>query len=350
MQQYYYSALASVIMISARDDVQKRRAIYELARSELRQKLQKRFTELAPLQRAQQLRALENAIEQIEADLAQNVPLRTYSRGHVRTSVTPSSVEIIPPEYDLPPLAEPLRESLDASTDRRNRSMAGWALPLIGAAALGAVTYVAVERGLQERTPTVMATAKSRDGHQLQNRSPVAKIPTPISYGVYVLADEHLTELKPLPIKVPAQRAAIAGLILSPSTTNLPTGSARFVVFRRDLANNAPEKVAVRVVARVIHASAGGQTREPPTSSAGESWTVRDSSYEMKVSPVDGNPAMILIRPADAGFSFPSGRYALVLKDVAYDFSVDGPITDLAQCVERTDELNPAAYTQCRNP
>ena len=58
---------------------------------------------------------------------------------------------------------------------------------------------------------------------------------------------------------------------------------------------------------------------------------------------------MILIRPADADFSFPAGRYALVLKAAAYDFSVDGPITDLAQCVERTDGLNAPSYTQCRH-
>jgi len=38
-----------------------------------------------------------------------------------------------------------------------------------------------------------------------------------------------------------------------------------------------------------------------------------------------------------------------VLKAVAYDFSVDGPITDLAQCVERADGLDAPSYTQCRH-
>jgi len=98
-----------------------------------------------------------------------------------------------------------------------------------------------------------------------------------------------------------------------------------------------------------MHASASSHKGEATTSGVSDSWAVRDISYEMKVAPVDGVPAMILIRPAHADFSFPAGRYALVLKAVAYDFSVDGPITDLAQCVERADGLDAPSYTQCRH-
>ena len=45
----------------------------------------------------------------------------------------------------------------------------------------------------------------------------------------------------------------------------------------------------------------------------------------MKVAPVPDNPEMIVLRP-DADLVFPAGRYALVLKGVAYDFTVDGPL------------------------
>ena len=58
----------------------------------------------------------------------------------------------------------------------------------------------------------------------------------------------------------------------------------------------------------------------------------------MKVAPLDSNPAMILIRPASPDFLFPAGRYALILKTMAYDFSVDGSITDSTQCVEVNEE------------
>jgi hypothetical protein len=68
------------------------------------------------------------------------------------------------------------------------------------------------------------------------------------------------------------------------------------------------------------------------------------------VAPVPDNPEMILIRPEHAEFIFPAGRYALVLKNVAYDFTLDGPIVDAAHCLERTDALNSPIYTECRIP
>jgi len=53
------------------------------------------------------------------------------------------------------------------------------------------------------------------------------------------------------------------------------------------------------------------------------------------------------IRP-DADIVFPAGRYALVLKGVAYDFIIDGPLTDPVHCLERTDALNAPVYAECR--
>ena len=68
----------------------------------------------------------------------------------------------------------------------------------------------------------------------------------------------------------------------------------------------------------------------------------------MKVAPLGDNPEMIVIRPDPANFVFPAGRYALVLKGVGYDFTVDGPVTDTAHCLERTDALNVPIYSECR--
>ena len=59
----------------------------------------------------------------------------------------------------------------------------------------------------------------------------------------------------------------------------------------------------------------------------------------MRVAPVADNPEMIVIRPDD-NLALPAGRYALILKGVAYDFTVDGPLTDPAHCLERTEALN----------
>jgi len=44
----------------------------------------------------------------------------------------------------------------------------------------------------------------------------------------------------------------------------------------------------------------------------------------------------------------PAGRYVLVLKEQGYDFVVAGAVTDLAQCLERTDAVNGAFYSECK--
>ena len=75
---------------------------------------------------------------------------------------------------------------------------------------------------------------------------------------------------------------------------------------------------------------------------------VRSNAYQMRAAPVPENPEMITIRPDPPDFIFPARRYALVLKGAAYDFTVDGPITDPAHCLERTDALASPIYTECR--
>jgi hypothetical protein len=42
------------------------------------------------------------------------------------------------------------------------------------------------------------------------------------------------------------------------------------------------------------------------------------------------------------------GRYALVVKGQAYDFTVAGEITETAQCLERTEAANGTFYSECR--
>jgi hypothetical protein len=349
MQQDYYYALASIVMASARDNAQLRVTIYELARSKLRQKLRRQAAELGPSEGARQLQALEAAIEQIEADLEEN--RQPHSRANVPAPVVYPSVEIISPARHLPPLTEPRYEFTAVRTTRPAFSLIRSVLALVAAATLGAVTYVGIQHGLH----SVSQSNGEADQNVLNSTIQISKpalfpvVPTPAAYGVYALTDGQLTELQPLPIRIPDAKVAISGNLSSPSTTKLPNGRVQFIVFSRDLVNNAPEKLVVRVVAQVMHASAIGNSEEAAKSGR-MSWAVRGISYQMKIAPVRGNPAMILIHPADVDFSFPAGRYALALKSTAYDFSVDGPITDSAQCVERNDEATAPIYTECRKP
>ena len=79
-----------------------------------------------------------------------------------------------------------------------------------------------------------------------------------------------------------------------------------------------------------------------------DSWTIRNVSYDFRVAPVSENSEMLLIRPENPDFVFPAGRYGLVIKGQAYDFTVAGPITETAQCLEGVEASNGTFYSECR--
>lgn len=172
--------------------------------------------------------------------------------------------------------------------------------------------------------------------------------PLPTSYGVYAIDQGKLTDLATLPIKVPDPRVAISAPISTPSPNVLPDGKVQFVAFRRDFRNNAPDRVTVRVVAHVTQTLTFDAKGKASTAKVEGEWAVRSKAYQMRVAPMGDNPEMIVIEPENADFSFPAGRYAMVLQGTAYDFSVGGPITDMAQCLERTDAVDVPVYSECR--
>jgi len=67
-------------------------------------------------------------------------------------------------------------------------------------------------------------------------------------------SDGALSELSLLPERVPDKRIAMSTPVSQASLTSIPDGKAKFILYRRDLAGNAPERVDVRVVARVVRA------------------------------------------------------------------------------------------------
>jgi hypothetical protein len=137
--------------------------------------------------------------------------------------------------------------------------------------------------------------------------------------------------------RVPDERIAMSTPVTQASRTTVPDGKTRFVLFRRDLAENAPDRVEVRVVARVVRALTFDAKGKPGFSAVTEPWNIRNLAYELRVRPIAGNPEMLLVQSEKADFMLPSGRYVLVLKDRGYDFTVAGKVTDVAQCLERTD-------------
>ena len=407
MSQEYYTVLARTMEAVGRDHAQMRMMIYKFARSELRRELFQRKN-IRWIEMKQQITALEQAIERIEADVVGNTLRLTYSpAGAVKQkaaaaptstavvvrqnssmppvavryerNIPPPAVEIYPPERDWP---HPALSAVRPEPTRPARPIrsAFWSIvQLVVAVVLGVALFNVFENhpevlhsaaryipqsvlhkftalnGESPKAPAPPASAPSREPEppfdaRLSPGPQLGDIPIPKSYGVYAVVEGKLVDLQSLPIKVPDQRVAISAMIPTPSSTALADGRLQFVGFRRDLASRAPDRVQVRIVARVMHALTFDPAGKARKVGVEKSWAVRGNSYELKVAPVNGSGEMIVIRPEDPEFVFPSGRYALLLNGEAYDFSVDGPITDTAQCLERTDALNAPVYTECRSP
>lgn len=413
MKQDHHSFLARLLAEVSRDHAQLRMFVYEFARAKLRKDLYWQFVEGGWSEIAEQVNELEAAINQIEADFAQNgSQLRFNSEPTLTPPIQERSTQnalVMRPgsqnamifgddgdrlqspisglsRYEMPASSLAMEAGLKdpfegAILEKHLRSRFWRNTQLIIAAILGAVIYVVIDPtssvsffgsnwlyksmnvgatndvakeqnvvfGAKELGPkTDAAFRAAAPNFPLPTEiPPLTEFPLPTEYGVYAVIHGRLTELDQLPIKPPDQRVAISASIPTPSRVHLPLGQLQFVVFRRDLATNAPDRVSLRVVARVARALTFNSTGNAKVASVDGSWVIRSNSYQMRVGPVVDNPEMIIIRP-DADVVFPAGRYALVLKGVAYDFTIDGPLTDPAHCLERTDALNTPVYTECR--
>ena len=395
MPQEYYSVLARSIAAAGEDHAQLRGVIYQLARVELKTELSRRHE----AEMHEQVSALENAIKQIETDVVENPALLTFTPGRVvdqksdenfQESGEPGwqgSREVIRPEvlppidarrpfeaehsWPRPALSETGGRLAPHQPDNQIRATFWWNLQVVVATLLGVAIYAAGEtRGGVVNLITGRGSAEASimrqmaDDHSGQKVAalmvgptgtiaarPAATIggaPLPTSYGVYAVDQGKLTDLATLPIKVPDPRVAISAMIPTPSAKSLPDGKVQFVAFRRDLRNNAPDRVTVRVVARVMRTLSFDTKGKASLAKVDGEWAVRSNAYQMRVAPMGDNPEMIVIEPESPDFSFPPGRYAMVLQGTAYDFSVAGPITDMAQCLEGTDAVDVPVYSECR--
>jgi hypothetical protein len=172
----------------------------------------------------------------------------------------------------------------------------------------------------------------------------------PAVYGIYAVSDGQPIELKSLPISVPDPRIAISAVISTPSVTTIRTGRIFFVLFRRDLLFSAPDRISIRVVARVAREMKFTANNPAMTAKTDGQWAIRDKSYEFRVAPLSDHPEMLVVRPENIDFALPAGRYALVIKGVGYDFTIAGRITDNVQCLERSESVGGTIYSECRNP
>ena len=169
----------------------------------------------------------------------------------------------------------------------------------------------------------------------------------PTDYGVYAISNDAVIELSLLPIRPPDIRVAISAALTIPSRTILPNGHPKFIVFRRDLASSIADRAEVRIIAKVAREFSRDVVGKKPSD---DIWVIRNISFPFRSSPVNDNPEMYELHSEDPALELTPGRYALVLKNQAYDFSVEGEVVDPRQCTERIVASEGTFYSNCKKP
>lgn len=204
-----------------------------------------------------------------------------------------------------------------------------------------------VTRGAAVPAPMLASVDDSNDALSTSAGIQKRDFPLPSIYGVYAVNQKTLYALDRLAMKVPDPRVTISAMITSPSRVAVPNGKLEFVVYRRDLATSAPDSVPVRIVARVMRELKFSTAGPPKTVTVEGEWAIRNKSFDLGAAPLKNSREMIILRPMTPDFSFSPGRYVLVLKGQGFDFSVAGPMTDPAHCLERTDAMGGMVYSEC---
>lgn len=380
MQEVEFAlVLARMINTVKEDPAQLRTAVYEFARS----KLNEEISWADDQERERLLNAFETAIRGVEdfssrGDAKERLRLSVQS-GQTALGSAPLSGERQSPSASMRPVAiassDFQSEQRGAPANRRQTRalMSLWIRLAVGIllACIVAGVVVYKQRGsllsVSAKAPQQAATASAPSAAAEQSvpgqstQSGVTKnaasnvaasqhpsFPLPSVYGVYALNGGKLSELDVLAEQVPDKRVAMSTPVNTPSRTVVSDGNVKFIVFRRDLASNAPDRIDVRVVARVTRAirfDAKGQRSFAPVTDA---WNIRNISHEFRVKPIPANPEMLLVQPENADFKLPPGRYVLALKNQGYDFTVSGDQRDPAQCLERTEAANGTFYSECQ--
>jgi hypothetical protein len=181
--------------------------------------------------------------------------------------------------------------------------------------------------------------------------APAPAFPRPTAYGIYAISNNRLIELEQVPTTPVDPRARNSLQITKPSRTIIADPKLTFIAYRRDLTTSAPDKVPVRIAARVARQMTfdplGKTVTAPPPV---ETWLIRDQGYDLRVSPLRESSEMVMLIRENEELAFPPGRYELLLGGQSYDFVIAGTITDPAQCVEGVATARGPAFYECRGP
>ena len=331
-----------------------RRAIYDLARY----KLQDQFThtDVREMKRAQQ--ALETAIRGVEQFSASQpslppppgLPRPNEGRGIVQYLAAPDAASTAPArpqpplEINSAPAAAVRRGSLLWSPIKRTAGM------LVILAGLLLVFQQRERLALLAQNLSQHAKPTASQPEAVAVAKPPAAKPNPLrptDYGIYAVNNDQLSELQLLPGRAPDLRVAVSAALKAPSQTVLPNGHPKFIVFRRDAASSAAERAEVRIIAKVARefsADAAGKKLDD----SDPTWVIRNVSAPFRSSPIPDNPEMYELHSEDPALELTPGRYALIIRGQAYDFTVPGAIVDPRHCIERVVLTSGTLYTDCK--
>jgi hypothetical protein len=366
-----YGALLERMIAEAQDPDQRRQFLYELARLTLRRQLQ--LTSPAPSikETREHLAALDAAIVAREeaADRADalgrpfpppqesDVGTADCSRhrppdGPGEPATGTGQIGVFPDggpigAFAVEPVAyaaRPERTSrADGSTARRR-----WT-ELATAAVLPVALYAALIHWTGPSPPpppaataVVTAAAESRGLDARRSAEPAPSLasappsnPLPTLYGVYAHRDGQFIELEQVATVPVDPRVKAIQQITTPSRTILPDSGFTFLVFRRDIATSAPERMPIRIAARLARLltfdASGKAVNAPPPE---DRWVIRDTGFDFRVRPVRDNLEMVWVQPDETSAPLPAGRYVLMINATPYDFTVEGPVSAPAHCLE----------------
>jgi hypothetical protein len=354
-----FALVISRMLETVKDDADARRQmVYDLARY----KLQEQFTYADARNIDQMKRALEVAIEEVEKFSRDQAPLeRLPSQQLTSSKATETGGLLVSGDATV------LRSRIEISRSKLP-AISGPLLPVIKRTAaillaVGAVILIVSQRDniaalrrqissqaqeIAQVSPKPEATITVAKPEMVAPAPPPSTRVLPTDYGIYALIDDKsLAELNATGVMAPDMRIAISPEFKKPDRPHLPNGRVKFIVFRRDAANVIPERVEVRVVAKIA--------REFSTDAAGKNLgggedvgVIRNFSYPFRVSPIPGKPEMYELHTGDSGLELAPGHYVLSLGPQAYYFQVDGEITDPRQCLERVVAGNGTFYAPCK--
>lgn len=312
--QVQFALVISRMLDTVKDDAEAmRQMVYDLARY----KLQEQFTYADAKNIDEMKQALEVAIDEVEKFSRDQAPLeRLPSHQLTSAKVTEAGTLLVSGDPTVLPSA--------IGTSRSKRpAVSGPLLPVIKRTVailvvVGAVVVIvshrdriaALRRLTSSQTPEIaQVTPKPETTITVAKPEMVPSAPPPPArvlpsdYGIYALIDDKsLAELNATSVMAPDMRIAISPEFKKPDRPHLPNGRVKFIVFRRDIANVIPERVEVRVVAKVKEFStdAAGKT----TGGGADVGVIRNFSYPFRISPILGKPKCTSSTPAMQSSSF----------------------------------------------